>query len=635
MSPNFRCLLPLVIISLAYSLPHPFPHPENITVSVPQNSTNHGNSQLVCTPSKWTDVVEFFILYFVMPAATVKSLPGQSIFGGLSAMCAALLFPTASVTTGIDAVFRCAALQSSPLLKAHKAGALFEVVRADDWEPQHGDYVRGLRDIPSRLGDFLSKQKIRESNDDLQGFVGGLKRYFSHWKSAVSFLPRTSRAANPRQQSLPLRAITCPKEDAANDQQASDRLKGKGREVDCVENQEHTAESLPPSTARTTHARLVPHRPIRSLSVSTSRWTIDRRRKDLRFKLHDGSLLATGRLVHGVCRLPPGFELSIVDPNSTVLELKDDHQIQLGSSYNLFKGLAAIAHLVWASILLYKMRGDQFRRYRLSAFAVTVIPFFFMSLVNLMGSILTPDYPVLYMVKTEIMIEAERREGACFEGVVGRLGDPERPINAQFSGSKQENRRHEIYTHDSNKDTRPEEDAAQVRTAHEYSRGQSEGLLQYIIPNSLSLGSGVVFLVQQLFIPASHTYLGEETLPSRPFTQFSSQLPFRLEDLIVIEIPFILRYFFPNTENLDSEVYFNEALMLSWVLASHLAGRLLPVLDDCIEPPWKAMRNWSWMKTLGIICATAVVLTICGFVIRQFVFTGQMIMDYGHCVLVD
>ena len=568
------CLLPVVIIFLAYSLSLSFAHSENITVSIPQNSTNHGNSQLVCTPSKWTDVVEFFILYFVMPAATVKSLPGQSIFGGLSAMCAALLFPTASVTTGIDAVLRCAALQSSPLLKAHEAGALCEVVRADDWEPQHGDYVRGLRDIRSILRDIRSNKNIR-------------------------------------QQSLRLGAITWPKEDVANDQQASDWLKGKGREVDCVENQEHTAESLALNTARTTHARLALHRPIRSLSVSTSIWRIDRSRKHLRFKLHDENLLATGRLVYGVCRLPPGFELSIVDPNSTLSELKDDYQFQLGSSYNLFKGLAAIAHLVSASILLYKTRGDQFHRYRLSAFALTVIPYFFMSLVNLMGGILTPDYPVVYMVKTEIMIEAERREGACFEGVVGRLGDSERPINAQFRCSKQQNRRHEIPTYDSNRDTRPEEDAAPVRTAHEYS-GQS----------------GV-------FIPASHTYLGRDTLPRRPLTQHLSRLPFRLEDFIVFLIPFLLRSFFYYTENFDSEVYFNEAMMLSWMLASHLAGRLLPVLDDCIEPPWKAMRNWSWRKTLSIICATAVVLTTCGFVIRQFVFTGQMIMDYGHCVLVD
>ena len=334
--------------------------------------------------------------------------------------------------------------------------------------------------------------------------------------------------------------------------------------------------------------------------------------------------------------MPPGFELSIVDPNSTVLELKDDHQIQLGSSFNLFKGLAAIAHLVVASILLYKTQGDQFGRHRLSAFALTVIPYFFMSLVNLVGSILTPDYPVIYMVKTEIMMEAERRDGACFEGVVGRLGDPERPINAQFRCRKQENRFHEIPTHDSNRDTRPEEDAAQVRTAHEYSRGQCEVLLRYIIPDSLSLrSSGVIFLMQQVFIPASHTYPGRDTLPRRPLTQYLSELPFRIEDFIVILIPFILRSFFPYTENLDSEVYFNEALMLSRMLASHLAGRLLPVLDDCIEPPWKAMKHWSWWKTLGMICATAVVLTICGFIIRQFVFTGQMIMEYGHCILVD
>ena len=432
-----------------------------------------------------------------------------------------------------------------------------------------------------------------------------LKRNFRLERGAVSLL------SSPRQQSLGLGAMRWPPEDAANDQQASDRLKGKDREVNCIENQEHTAESLALSTARTTRAGLDLHRHIRSLSLSTTRWKIGQRRKKFRFKQHDENLLATGRLVHGVCRLPPGFALSIVDPNSIVLELKDDDHFQIGSSYSLFKGLAAIAHLVSTSILLYKTQGDQFRRYRLSAFGLIVIPYSFMSLVNLMGSILTPDYPALYMVKTEIMIEAERREGACFEGVVGRLGDPERPINAVFRCSKQKSRRHEIPICDSNRDTRREEDAAQVRTAYDYSR------------------------YQHVRIPASHTYLGKDTLPRRPSTQLRTRsFPVRLEDFIVFEMPFLLRSVFPYTENLDSEVYFNEALILCWMVASHIAGRLLPVLDNCIEPPWKAMRKWSW-KTLGMISATAFVVTTCGFAIRQFVFTGQMIMDYGHCVLVD
>ena len=159
--------------------------------------------------------------------------------------------------------------------------------------------------------------------------------------------------------------------------------------------------------------------------------------------------------------------------------------------------------------------------------------------------------------------------------------------------------------------------------------------MQYIIPDNLFLSSGVIFFMQHVFIPASHTYLGEDTLPRLPFTQHLNEIPFRLEDFIVIQIPFILRSFFHDTENLDNEVYFNESWMLCWMLASHLAGRLLPVLDDCIDPPWKAMKHWSWWKTLGMICATALVLTICGFIVRQVVFTGQMIMEYGHCVLVD
>ena len=34
---------------------------QNITITVPQGTTNHGNQKLLCTPSKWTDIATFFL----------------------------------------------------------------------------------------------------------------------------------------------------------------------------------------------------------------------------------------------------------------------------------------------------------------------------------------------------------------------------------------------------------------------------------------------------------------------------------------------------------------------------------------------------------------------------------------------
>ena len=95
--------------------------------------------------------------------------------------------------------------------------------------------------------------------------------------------------------------------------------------------------------------------------------------------------------------------------------------IELSSNYNLPKGLIAIFQTLFASATLYQTRGDQIQRYGYAAFGSTVAPYLVMSIINLWGTILTPDYPCVYLVRSEIMDEASRREGANFEGIVAKL----------------------------------------------------------------------------------------------------------------------------------------------------------------------------------------------------------------------
>lgn len=92
----------------------------------------------------------------------------------------------------------------------------------------------------------------------------------------------------------------------------------------------------------------------------------------------------------------------------------------IGASYSIPKTVIAIVQLVYATVTLYQSRTNQIDTFGYSAFGLTVIPYALMSLVNLIGNTVTPDYHALYLVASDIMDEAIRR-GARFDGVVGRL----------------------------------------------------------------------------------------------------------------------------------------------------------------------------------------------------------------------
>ncbi|KAI9857955.1 MAG: hypothetical protein M1813_007924 [Trichoglossum hirsutum] len=88
------------------------------------------------------------------------------------------------------------------------------------------------------------------------------------------------------------------------------------------------------------------------------------------------------------------------------------------SNYSFLKGLVAIFQTVFASVTLYRARGDQIQQYGYAAFGLTVAPYLLMSIVNLIGILVTPEYPAVYLVGSDVMFEASRRHGARFEGVV-------------------------------------------------------------------------------------------------------------------------------------------------------------------------------------------------------------------------
>ena len=161
-----------------------------------------------------------------------------------------------------------------------------------------------------------------------------------------------------------------------------------------------------------------------------------------------------GRNIHGLCRLPSGYELAIVHSETAVLELNDDKNSEsqtrsnsltstesdslvnsnISWSYSFTKGLIAIFQALYACATLYETRGDQIERYGYAAFGLTVAPYLVMSIINLLGTVLTPDYSTVFMVESEIMEEAKQHEGALFEGAVGKLVS-NRPSTRSFNAT--------------------------------------------------------------------------------------------------------------------------------------------------------------------------------------------------------
>ena len=135
--------------------------------------------------------------------------------------------------------------------------------------------------------------------------------------------------------------------------------------------------------------------------------------------------------VHGFCcSLPPGFGVVRVpgdaeffddpdpeqqtlfrilwDPIHSLFKPAPPQPIRITSNYSLLKALVAVAQALFGIATLYNTRGDQIQRYGYAAFGLTVTPYAYMSVINLLANLLCPEYPSMYLVESQAMRDAEK-----------------------------------------------------------------------------------------------------------------------------------------------------------------------------------------------------------------------------------
>ena len=125
-------------------------------------------------------------------------------------------------------------------------------------------------------------------------------------------------------------------------------------------------------------------------------------------------------MIHGSFNIPEDYMLLILPANAELTPLPPGGKVKLSSSYNAITVLVALAQALYAISTLYKTRGDQISRFGYAAFGLTVVPYLFMSFMNLIGNLLRPDYPALYMVQSSDMTAAVAK-GWKIAGTVAEL----------------------------------------------------------------------------------------------------------------------------------------------------------------------------------------------------------------------
>ena len=95
-------------------------------------------------------------------------------------------------------------------------------------------------------------------------------------------------------------------------------------------------------------------------------------------------------------------------------------KFEIGGKHSIVNVLVALVQLMAGILTLYHARADQLDRYGYGAFGLSVIPYVFMSLVNIIAMMACPEYPSMYLVHTPSMDDAEA-QGGHFNGVVAKL----------------------------------------------------------------------------------------------------------------------------------------------------------------------------------------------------------------------
>ncbi|KAG9232593.1 hypothetical protein BJ875DRAFT_544395 [Amylocarpus encephaloides] len=362
---------------------------QNITIPLPSGTSNHGSPGLLCTPTTWPDVIVFYLSNYAAHAITTRSLPGEKRSSVALNVLTALFFPAAGALRGILGINSQAIFGGNDLEKAARAGALCMVIRTPEWKPQDRDKLHNtILRLP--LLDSNSKTHITDKR-----MLAGQVAASLHEEDHIG-----TNTTEPTQKTTRLAMYDPPWKHSFEDD-----LSESGFRI-------HGSYNIP---AGYTLSR-VP-RQATFIEADTRLQTTQTTRTSYYNSLVK-IIVSLGQPLHSIFTPDP----------ATLVKSETSPQItqttRLSYNYNLIKILVSLGQAIYAIFTLYRARGDQISQFGYAAFGLTVAPYAVVSVLNLFGSILCPEFPSIYMVESTIMEEARQRgDEYIFKGTVGKLAE--------------------------------------------------------------------------------------------------------------------------------------------------------------------------------------------------------------------
>ena len=363
-----------------------------------------------------------------------------------------------------------------------------------------------------------------------------------------------------------------------------------------------------------------------------------------------GRMGVHGCYIHGQVRLPIGYSISPVPHDARVIYKQpsdgyENHEA-IASSYSLARSAFALFQAIYASLTLYMSRGDQITRYGYAAFGLTVTPYAIMSFINLVAGILTPEYPNLYLVDSEVPQEASRRRDSHFEGMIGIL----QSLVSRDDTTNVDARGTFTVNHTANYDANgiisdPSAKAVTTKTNFSYSK---ETISIKIIPQWRDNKHGRI-----LYIPCSQypgLRLGHESIHGMSWEGIPKTfpLPFKARNgywmffackisvgLLSLTITSILTRFQHGKSLLRERVWTMAWLVMGTVLDPHAHS----LIAQTIIKPWQVRSNrmvhrrLSNLENVSLRYMLFFTLVYSVPAIGGFVIVGKMLSAYGHCIM--
>ena len=102
--------------------------------------------------------------------------------------------------------------------------------------------------------------------------------------------------------------------------------------------------------------------------------------------------------------------------------LRESRGIKLCRSIEITSAVVGIGQVIFASITIYRARGDQIEKYGIAAYGLSVYSYLLMSGANLIKLGVCGRYPYAYVLRTATLVDLERANSGVFKGAVGNFG---------------------------------------------------------------------------------------------------------------------------------------------------------------------------------------------------------------------